>query len=224
MSSTTRSAVLMARRVMLWAIPIVLVAALAWSLMPRGGPQPNTAPRPPAAATPPQQGGTAQTPVSSGAQAPAAADSRAAQAGKGIPNGEMRSGHLVDTDASGRRRWQITADDIALAEGGQVMHLRNVHAVFYDPNGSAMTVSGARGVYDTRTKEVRMTGDVHGVSANGRQIFADELNYAPGTEQVTGTGNIRVVEERVIMYSDRMVSDTRLGQTQFFGHVHMTVR
>lgn len=215
---------MIARRVMLWAIPIVLVAALAWSLVPRGGTPPDTVARPPAVATPPHQGSAARTPDSSGAQPPAAADSGDAQTGKGIPSGEIRSGHLVDTDASGRRRWQITADDVALAEGGQVMHLRNVHAVFYDPNGSAMTVSGARGVYDTRTKEVRMTGDVHGVSANGRQIFADELNYAPGTERVTGVGNIRVVEERVIMYSDRMVSDTRLGQTQFFGHVHMTVR
>jgi LPS export ABC transporter protein LptC len=215
---------MMARRVMLWAIPIVLLAALAWSLMPRGGTPPDSAPRPPAIATPPHQGSPAQTPDASGAQPPATTDSRDAQAGKGIPNGEIRSGHLVDTDASGRRRWQITADDVALAEGGQVMHLRNVHAVFYDTNGSAMTVSGTQGVYDTRTKEVRMTGDVHGVSANGRQIFADELNYAPGTERVTGIGNIRVVEERVIMYSDRMVSDTRLGQTQFFGHVHMTVR
>jgi LPS export ABC transporter protein LptC len=212
---------IMVRRVMLWAIPVVLVAALAWSLLPRGGTTPDAAvPRPPAGASASHQDGASG--VQPGGQPAAGAAAQPAE--RGIPNGEIRSGHLVETDASGHRRWQITADDVALADGGQVVHLRNVHAIFYDADGSAMTVSGARGVYDTRTKEVRMSGDVHGVSANGRQIFADQLMYAPGTQHVTGVGNIRVVEERVIMYADRMVSDTRLGQTQFFGHVHMTVR
>ncbi|HXX37647.1 MAG TPA: LPS export ABC transporter periplasmic protein LptC [bacterium] len=217
------------RRGTLWAIPIVLLAALAWSVLPWGGTRPDTTPRPPSVTSPrtdgsasPDDGAPAQR--SDGTRRPVNADQGVGSASQGIPNGEIRSGHLVDTDAAGRRRWQITADDVALAQEGRVVHLRNVHAVFYNPDGTTMTVTGKRGVYDTSSKEVQMSGDVHGVSANGRQIFADQLSYSPATERVTGIGNIRVVEERVIMYSDRMVSDTNLGQTQFFGHVHMTVR
>jgi len=140
------------------------------------------------------------------------------------PTGEIRAGTIVDTDASGRKRWQITADTVSLGQGGQTARLRRVHAVFYNADGTAMTVSGAEGVYDTRTKDVELTGDVHGVGSNGREIFADRLTYSPASERVTGTGNVRVVEERVIMYADRMVSNTHLGETQFSGHVHMTVR
>ncbi len=209
------------RRAVLWAVPMLLLAGLAWSLMPWGGVPSGTAPRPPASALPAHsnQPRTSQT-----ATAPPPGGPGRSAAGPRAAQGEIRAGHLVDTDAAGHRRWQITADDVALRDGGQVVQLRNVHAVFYDPDGSAMTVTGNTGAYDTRTKDVQMVGDVHGVSANGRQLYADQLNYTPGTERVTGIGNIRVVEERVIMYADRMISDTKLGQTQFFGHVHMTVR
>jgi len=213
------------RRGTLWAILVVLLAALAWSVAPWRGAPSDTTPRLPAAKSSPH--GSAGAPDGSVRTHPSAGTrSTTADAGSNAQRfqGEIRSGHLVDTDAAGHRRWQITADDVALAQEGQVVHLHKVHAVFYNPDGSTMTVSGDQGVYDTRSREVQMTGDVHGVSANGRQIFADQLNYSPGTDRVTGSGNIRVVEERVIMYADRMVSDTKLGQTQFFGNVHMTVR
>jgi LPS export ABC transporter protein LptC len=209
------------RRAVLWAVPMLLLAGLAWSLVPWGGGPSGTAPQSPASAPPahPDQPRTSQA-----APAPASGAPGRSAAGPGAAQGEIRAGHLVETDASGHRRWQITADDVALRDGGQVVQLRNVHAVFYDPDGTAMTVTGNTGAYDTRTKDVEMVGDVHGVSATGRQLYADRLNYTPGTDRVTGIGNIRVVEERVIMYADRMISDTRLGETQFFGHVHMTVR
>ncbi len=221
------------RRIMLWAIPGVLLAALAWSLIPHAGPPaaPTAAGRAdgeagrrtPPAATPDDRpsGGEAHQP---GGAPPAGAQPPAASPQAGAPSGEIRAGTLVGTDDAGRRRWQIVADDVLLAQGRQMVLLRNVRATFYDPDGTAMTVTGQRGRYDTATREVDLDGDVHGVSGNGREMFADRLHYSPASASVTGTGHVRVVEERVIMYSDRVVSDTTLGQTRFFGHVHMTVR
>ena len=78
--------------------------------------------------------------------------------------------------------------------------------MFYNADGSSMTVTGGSGAYDTRSKDVELVGDVHGVGTNGREIFADQLSYSPASELVTGVGNVRVLEERVIMYADRMTS------------------
>jgi len=214
----TGAGVQLLRRIMFWMVPAVLVAALAWSLLPRGGAQPTRPSRPPVVTTGPRPADTPR------GQAPSAGQGEQTAPASLGPTGEIRAGTLVDTDAAGRKRWQITADTVSLTRGGQTVRLRRVHAVFYDPDGSAMTVSGAQGTYDTRSKDVELTGDVHGVGTNGREIFADRLSYSPASERVTGTGNVRVVEERVIMYADRMVSNTHLGETQFFGHVHMTVR
>jgi LPS export ABC transporter protein LptC len=202
------------RRIVIWSVPVLLVAALGWSLMPRSGTSTVGPPAPPASA---HHAGTAQgqtTPASQGAAPPA----------DRLATGEIKSGNLVSTDAAGHKRWQIAADDLSLAADGTRVHLQNVHAVFYNADGSSMTVTGGAGAYDTQSKDVQLVGDVHGVGTNGREIFADQLSYSPASQLVTGVGNVRVLEERVIMYADRMTSDTRLGQTRFFGHVHMTVR
>jgi LPS export ABC transporter protein LptC len=246
------------RRVLLWGIPGILLAALAWSFVPQGGALQGGSGGPPAvgagrAAVAPAPRGEAPAeraarPQRAGALPgdPLGPDGRISTAGAGPPRrdlaggpsvgagaasppagapaGEIRTGTFVGTDAGGHRRWQITADDVLLARGRQVVVLRNVRATFYSPDGTAMTVTGARGRYDTQTREVEIAGGVHGVAANGREIFADALRYAPAGGRLWGTGHVRVIEERVIMYADHMVSNTALGQTRFFGDVHMTVR
>lgn len=142
----------------------------------------------------------------------------------GVAAGEIKLGNLVGTDAQGHMRWQIVADDMILQQAAQVVELRNVHATLFNEDGTHMLVSGDRGTYDTRTREITVDGAVHGVTSTGRELFADIVSYSPQSREVEGRGHVRVVEERVIMFADRMTSDLRLGQTRFFGNVHMTLR
>ncbi len=220
------------RRTLLWAIPGVLLAALGWTLVPHGGPPSTVTPpgradeagrtNPPAGT--PDAGASAGGTSHAGSTPPAAGAPDAGTPPVGMPSGEIRLGTLVGSDDAGHKRWQILADDVLLVQGRQMVILKNVRATFYDPKGTAMTVTGERGRYDTATREVDLEGNIHGVSGTGREMFADQLHYSPASATVTGTGNVRVLEERVIMFSDRVVSDTTLGQTKFYGHVHMTVR
>ncbi len=201
------SMVLLWRRIMVWAIPGVLLAALAWSLIPHGGPVAGPASR------------------ASGGEGPArSSGSGAPPAPRPVPSGEIQTGTLVGTDEAGHKRWEIAADDVVLVQGREVVRLKNVRATFYDPKGTPMTVTGEEGRYDTTTRDVDIEGRVHGVSLNGRELFCDTLHYSPVSQSVTGTGHIRVIEERVIMYADELISDITLGQTKFSGHVHMSLR
>lgn len=222
------------RRAVLWAIPIVLVAALVWSALPRGG-EPVMPPQLPAAgqAGSPQRSSVppsgADTPDAPDAAAGAAASDATAATSTHRPttrlaSGEIKLGNLVGTDDQGHMRWQILADDMTLGASQQTVVLKNVRATFIDDDGTRMRVNGATGTYDTGTREVTISGDVRGVASSGRELFADTVLYSPQNRQVQGRGNVRVVQERVIMYADRMISDLTLGQTRFFGNVHMTLR
>jgi LPS export ABC transporter protein LptC len=230
------------RRVALWAIPVVLVAALVWSGLPRGGGEPVTppalpAPAAPSASSPGAAGapaGSSQAPpadaagVPSGARPLSAAGPAAAgtaqRPSSGVASGEIKLGNLVGTDDQGRVRWRILADDMMLRQAQQTVALRSVRATFFDNDGTSMLVNGDTGIYNTRTREVTVGGNVHGVTSAGRELFADTVYYSPQSRQVEGRGHVRVVQERVIMYADSMVSDLTLGQTRFFGNVHMTLR
>ena len=193
---------ILVRRIVLWGIPGVLIIALAWSLLSRGG-GPREATHP----SPPRDTGSA----------PAASDTA-------TPSGMIRLGDLVGRDDRGRTRWRIAAAGVTLEEGTQVVLLRGVRATFYAPDGTTMAVTGERGRYGMKTQEVRLQGSVHGLSSSGREVFADQLDYSPDLGTLTGTGHVRVIEESVIMSADRMVSNITLRQTRFFGNVHMAVR
>ncbi|HLW47134.1 MAG TPA: LPS export ABC transporter periplasmic protein LptC [bacterium] len=236
------------RRAALWAVPGVLLAALLWSLLPRGGGEPMTPPALPGGPAHPGSaaasgGGPGRAPAPSvSAGSPAArsgtpaprAPSPAAQAapqpgaaarpGGGGVAGEIKLGNLVGTDRQGHMRWQIVADDMVLQQPRQMVTLTRVRATFFNSDGTRMLVNGDRGTYDTRTREITVGGDVHGVASNGRELFADIVSYSPQSREVEGRGHVRVVQERVIMYADRMISDLTLGQTRFFGNVHMSLR
>jgi LPS export ABC transporter protein LptC len=197
------------RRVLFWSIPLALVATLGWTLLPRErGAPPSAAPMPSAR--------------SSGPGAPSPEPSEEAP---GIrPYAQIQRGDLTGTDDGGRQRWRIVADDVTVVQNKETVLLRNVRATFYEKNGGTITLTGTKGRYDTKTHEVEIVGNVHGTSSNGRELFADRLRWAPGSGRITGLGHIMLLQERVTMYADQMFSDTTLGQTQFFGHVHAAVR
>jgi LPS export ABC transporter protein LptC len=208
------------RRAALWAIPAVLVAALIWSALPRGGGEQVTPPKFPAA---PQTEPSRPPSARGGASGPTAT-ATPQRPSSGVASGEIKLGNLVGTDEQGHMRWQILADDMMLGQAQQTVALKHVRATFFGDDGTRMLVNGDRGTYDTRTREVTVGGDVHGVTSTGRELYADTVYYSPQSRQVEGRGHVRVVEERVIMYADSMISDLRLGQTRFFGNVHMTLR
>jgi LPS export ABC transporter protein LptC len=232
------------RRIALWTIPVVLVLAVIWSALPHGGVEQAAPPAPPPAM--PNNGAAqpaAPAPSPSSAAAPSGAGATPSAAGRdapaapgaptpaqtpqrpsaGVASGEIKLGNLVGTDEHGHTRWQILADDMVL-RSQQTVALTNVRATFFDNDGSHMLVNGDHGTYNTRSREITVTGNVHGVTSTGRELFADTVYYSPASRRVQGTGHVKVVQERVIMYADRMVSDLTLGQTRFFGNVHMTLR
>jgi LPS export ABC transporter protein LptC len=183
---------------------------------------PNTTSSPGGAPAAPQDTSPPGSHPAASASAPPQAPTRALSGG--VAAGEIKLGNLVGTDDKGHMRWKIMADDMILQQAAQLVELRNVRATLFNEDGTHMLVSGDRGTYDTRTREITVDGAVHGVTSTGRELFADVVSYSPQSREVEGRGHVRVIEERVIMFADRMTSDLQLGQTRFFGNVHMTLR
>jgi LPS export ABC transporter protein LptC len=197
------------RRILFWAIPLVLVATFVWTFLPRG----RAVVPPPSVSPPAHVPGSVVRPDATPSSQELAA-----------PYAQIRQGDLVGTDDAGRQRWRIVADDVTVMQNQDTVLLRNVRATLYEKGGGTITVTGSQGRYETKTHEVEIEGSVHGTSSNRRELFADQLRWVPASGQISGSGHIKLIQERVTMYADRMISDTTLGRTQFFGHVHAAVR
>ena len=204
------------RKVLLWGIPCVLIAALAWTFRPpsrgatSGGDIPAPAPAP--------SGGAADEPSRPADPPNATTESRSK------PYAQIYQGDLEGTDDSGRQHWHLIAEDVTVDQSKELVMLKKVHATMSTADGTTLAITGDEGVYNTVSREVEVTGRVHGTSSNGRELFVDRLRWTPATSTVTGSGNVRLSEQHVVMFADRVVSNLALGQTQFFGHVHAVAR
>lgn len=207
------------RSILFWGIPAALVATLVWTFLPHGTVTPRVAAPPPApaASRPP-----AIDPSPPAVEPPGTSSAEPEPGTR--PFAEIRQGDLEGTDENGRAQWRIFADVVTVLHDKNTVLLRNVRATLFERDGGTIVVTGARGSFATTTHEVEIEGHVHGKSSTGRELFADQLHWVPRKGKVTGTGHIRLVQERVVMYADGMTSDTILGQTQFFGHVRASVR
>jgi LPS export ABC transporter protein LptC len=218
------------RSILFWGIPAVLVATLIWTFLPHGHVPPRatalpTAPGGPTPSTPPPTVNPSPPAGAPPAVEPPPGTGSSAEPEQGArPFAEIHQGDLEGTDESGRQQWRIVADAVTVIHDKDTVLLRNVRATLYERDGGTIVVTGARGRFDTKTHEVEIEGNVHGKSSTGRELFADQLHWLPRQGKVAGTGHIRLIQERVVMYADGMTSDTTLGQTQFFGHVHASVR
>jgi LPS export ABC transporter protein LptC len=209
------------RSILYWGIPAALVATLVWTFLPHGGVAPRvTAPPVPAASRPPAPAVDPSPPAVASTPGPSSAEPEPGTP----PFAEIRQGDLEGADDTGRPRWRIVADVVTVVHDKNLVLLRNVRATLFERDGGTTVVTGARGRLDTATHEVELDGGVHGKSSTGRELFADQLRWLPKQGKVTGTGHIRLIQESVVMYADGMTSDTILGQTQFFGHVHASAR
>jgi LPS export ABC transporter protein LptC len=217
------------RSIFFWGIPAVLVAMLIWTFLPHGHLPPRaTAPSPaPGAGRPAAPAPTDHPSPAAGAplgvEPPGTGSSAEPEPGA-RPFAEIRQGDLEGTDETGRQQWRIVADVVTVVHDKNTVLLQNVRATLYEREGGTIVVTGASGRFDTKTHEVEIDGNVHGRSSTGRELSADHLRWMPRQGRVAGTGHIRLVQERVVMYADEMTSDTTLGRTQFFGHVHASVR
>jgi LPS export ABC transporter protein LptC len=224
------------RRVLFWGIPAVLLATVVWTFLPHGhvplrAVPPKAAPQ---AGVPPPSSASPAAPGSPGGASPSVSIPPAVDPpGMGVsaepapgapPFAEIRQGDLEGTDETGRQQWRIVADVVTVVHDKDVVLLRNVKATLFERNGGTIVVTGAQGRFDTKSHEVEISGSVHGKSSTGRELFADQVRYMPRAGKLTGTGHIRLIQGRVVMYADGMTSDTTLGRTQFFGNVHASVR
>ena len=204
------------RTILLWGIPGALLAALAWTLWPPAPPPPGPTPGP---------GPSMPAPGTATEETPKPGTANDGSAGKASqPYAQIHQGDLEGTDDSGRQHWRLVAEDVTVDQAKQLVVLRIVHATMSTADGITLAITGDEGRYHTVSREVEIAGHVHGTSSNGRALFADRLRWTPASGILTGSGSVRLEEQRVIMYADRVVSNMTLGQTQFFGHVHAVAR
>ena len=99
--------------------------------------------------------------------------------------------HMIETQ-EGRKAWELWAESATTLQGKEILELKEVKAIFFTDTGVTFTVTGDKGTVQTKTKNLRVDGNVVTRSSNGYTFRTENLDY-------DSTGRQLIASERVNM-------------------------
>ncbi|MBX2996648.1 MAG: LPS export ABC transporter periplasmic protein LptC [Bdellovibrionaceae bacterium] len=104
---------------------------------------------------------------------------------------KMKGVHLVES-SKGTRDWELYADAAEGFEGKGKWQIQKVKIMFYSENKVQFTVTGKSGELDTKTKDMKIEGDVRTVSENGYRFESPSIQYQAGPRVLESPGPVRM--------------------------------
>jgi len=102
----------------------------------------------------------------------------------------------------GRVRWKMNADATTLMESDQVRVKGVKLVIFGDKEGETLTLHSDQGEVNERTYDIRLIGNVEGISSDGGRLNTEEIYWRDITERIYTLPGIKVTltfEDSVIV-------------------------
>lgn len=130
-------------------------------------------------------------------------------------------GNKITEEDNGRLIWELTAETIEVDSVTQNVTLHKLNGTFYSAAGTTMTITSETGNLDSKTKDVVLTGSVHGIASDGGDFTAAQATWQDDTKLFHGTGGVQVVKGGTSLTGDVLDGDMTLNKMKVSGHAHI---
>ncbi len=107
----------------------------------------------------------------------------------------MSGMHMVET-SDGVQEWELWAEDARSYKAQERIILNAVKAKFFGKDDIIFTVTGRTGEVDTKTKNLKIEGDVHTTSSNGYLFQSQSTHYSSEQRLLTTPDPVEVFGPR----------------------------
>jgi LPS export ABC transporter protein LptC len=101
----------------------------------------------------------------------------------------------------GQTKWKLSSDAATLLESDRVRIRKVELLIFGDKDGETLTIHGDRGEVNQRTNDIKIMGNVEGISSDGGRLAAEEIYWREGTGKIYTLPGIEVT----ITYEDSVI-------------------
>ncbi len=108
---------------------------------------------------------------------------------------KMEGVHLVES-RKGRRDWELFSERALAFESRNMWELQKVKVQFYNQDRIDFTVNGKEGSINTKSRDMKIHGNVTLSSANGYLFESNEVRYESENRQIVSPGVIRMKAPR----------------------------
>ena len=126
----------------------------------------------------------------------------------------------------GRMKWTLNADSATFLESDRIA-LQKVKLLIYgDKDGETATIHGDSGELNERTYDVKIMGNVVGVSSDGGRLNTEELYWRDRTGKIYTESGVKVTitNEDSVVVGERLLADPKLETVKLRSMTGITTR
>lgn len=107
----------------------------------------------------------------------------------------MNGMHMIETH-EGQKEWELWSDKATSLKTKEILELEAVKAILFSDDGVTFTVTGKTGTVQTKSKNLRVEGDVVTRSSNGYVFRTHSLDYDSATRTLKTMSPVEMVGPR----------------------------
>ncbi len=135
---------------------------------------------------------------------------------------EMEYGeNTIREEIGGKLLWELTTSSSAMDIKTQSTTFKDAKGRYVFADGNEMTLTAAEGSYDSKTKNIKLKGDVTATMTDGKKMTSKELEWVSGKDRLVATGNARVSQPGMYIEADRIETWNEFKEFMATGHAHI---
>lgn len=137
------------------------------------------------------------------------------------PRSMSYSGNSIIEEQDGKRLWELGAETIEIDPNTKQAIIKNLKGVFYQDNGGKLEIVALQAVYDSKTHDIVMNGQVKAVSPDGATFTAENARWAGESRRIYGFGGVTVTRDDTVIVGDRIESDANMQKVKVEGNARI---
>lgn len=131
------------------------------------------------------------------------------------------NGSTVVEQKDGKKLWELTAETVQIDSKTPKIKLINFKGIVYREQGGQLDMVAREALYDPKTKDVTMEGDVKATSSDGGVFTAAQARWAGNDRRIYGSGGITVIRDDAVITGDQVESDANFEKVKVQGNARV---
>jgi LPS export ABC transporter protein LptC len=93
--------------------------------------------------------------------------------------------------------WKMVAEDAQIFQERKIALLRNIQSSLHQEDGNTITFTGDEGIINLSSFDTKLQGDIHAVSDDGTQLFAESFEWDNKKRRATSEGPVRIIRNNI---------------------------
>ena len=120
--------------------------------------------------------------------------------------------------------WELVAKKAEYDKSGDIAYLSDIHMKFAKtPSAGAITVTGMKGTYYNKSRNVALRGKVHVVTETGVSFDTEAIDYLAAPSQFRTSDEVTCRQQRLTLTARGMELDVASQKTRFLKTVDARV-